>query len=544
MRLTLFLFLLIFTSATMVSQEESWFYLRAKDTSFLPNFEKRGPYLHYTGKDKDLKAVLNKYKISSFKKTWKNAKKENLKKTFFVIADKKDFLQDLLQATPHLFEFGELIAEEDKKIFEPNDYGLTSTIGDNLGAQVNLDYLDFLEVPKAWYYTTGSKDIIIGISDGTIDEKDREFEGKTKIIQKSILAKGHGISVAATAAANGDNAYGIPGVCYGCSIYTTHYSDHSTLEQLLELSEMGVKVINCSWGTTQYYETAQQAIYEMLENGTVVVAIGHNKEFSKSEGKLLYYPASYDKVIAVSSGNHRYENYRDNILLEEPIGNYYVENIRYYVGRTAGFKNNDINKEPHIYPISIQNLNSAIDILGPSVGIFRYGQLALNDKLEATLYGQTSSVAPLVSGSIGLMFSLYPCLPAEEVESIIKMTATNIDHIKANEPYKGLYGAGMLNTGRAVEMVYDMFSEKTTVKIENQNFSRWDFKLTALSDVWMQNQRFSDNASLVLTSKKGIIISENTVLKPNKEGKIHVKIDPYLKKECDLRFRDPSLFSD
>lgn len=542
MRIVICLFLILFSIGQVFSQEESWFYFRAKDTTFLPSFEKRGNYLQYTGNDASLKEVLNKYKISSFKKTWKHAKKENLKKTFFVIADKKDLLRDLLQATPHLFEFGELIGEEDKKIFEPNDYGLTSTIGDNLGAQVNLDYLDFLEVPKAWYYTTGSKDIIIGISDGTIDASDTEFKGKSKIIQTSNLAKGHGYSIAAIAAANGDNAYGTPGVCYGCSIYATNYSNHSSLEQLLELCKMGVKVINCSWGTTKYYETAQQAIYEMLENGTVVVAIGHNKDFTKSKGKLLYYPASYDKVISVSSGNHRYENYWENIKIEMPKNLYYVENIRYYVGRTAGFKNNDTTQESYIYPISIQNINPAIDILGPSIGVFRYSEKILHNTLATTLYGQTSEVAPLITGSIGLMFSLYPCLPADEVESIIKMTATNIDHIKPNEPYKGLYGAGMLNTGRAVEMVYDMFSEKTTVKIENQNFNRWDFKLTALSDVRMQNQTFSDSSSLALTSKKAIVISGNTVLKPNKNGNIHLKINSDLKKECDLRFRDPSLF--
>ncbi len=544
MRTTLFLFLIVFSFGQLFSQEEAWFYLRAKDTTFLPSFKEKGEFLEYSGKDQKLRGVLNKYKISSFKKTWKHAKKENLKKTFFVIADKKSLLQDLLEMTPNLFEFGELISEEDKKIFEPNDYGLTSTIGDNLGAQVNLDYLDFLDVPKAWYYTTGSKDIIIGISDGSIDSMDIEFKGKAKIIQTSNLSKGHGYSISSIAAANGDNAYGTPGVCYDCSIYTTNYNNHATLEQLVELSEMGAKVINCSWGTTRYYDTAQQAIYEMMENGTVIVAVGHNRDFSKSKGKMLYYPASYDKVISVSSGNHRYENPLDNLLIDKSNGKYYVENIRNYVGRTAGFKNGDTTQVPHIYPVSIQNLNPKIDILGPSVGIFRYSEQVLHNTLATTIYGQTSEVGPLITGSIGLMFSLYPCLPAEEVESIIKMTSTNIDHIKPNEPYKGLYGAGMLNTGRAVEIVYDMFSEKTTVKIENQNFSRWDFKLTALSDVRMQNQIFSDSSTLALTSKKSIVISKNTVLKPGRNGKIHLKIDPTLNKECELQFRDPSLFSD
>ena len=528
----------------MLAQEDEWFYFRARDTSFVPSFEKNGDYLRYLGNDTRLKAALNNYKIKAFKKTWKNAKKENLKKTFFVIADKKALMVDLLQNVSHLFEFGEVIASEDKKIFEPNDYGLTSTIGNNLGAQVNLDYLDVMEVPKAWYYTTGSRDIIIGISDGSIDTLDIEFAGKSKTIQKSNLAKGHGFSVAESAAGQGDNAYGIPGVCYDCSIYATNYRHFNTLEQLVELSEMGVKVINCSWGTTRPYETAQEAINYILENGTVVVAIGHNQDFTKSKGKVYFYPASYDNVIAVSSASHRYADYHENIKIEEAKDLYYVENIRYHVGRTAGFKENDTTNSPYLYPISIKNLNDKIDIVAPSVGIFRYSEMALHDKIDVSEFNQTSGVAPLVTGSIGLMFSLYPCLPADEVETIIKFTSTNIDDIEPNKPYAGLYGAGMLNTGKAVKMVFDMFAEKEPVKIENQRFSRWDFKLTSISEVIIQNQKFTENASLNLTSKTGITILENTVLKPNANGQIHLKIDPNLEKECELRLRDSSVLED
>lgn len=500
--------------------------------------------MKYTGNDSRLKAALANYKIRIFKKTWKNAKKQNLKKTFFVVADNAALMTDLLQNTAHLFEFGELIADEDKKIFEPNDYGLTSTTGDNLGAQVNLDYLDVMEVPKAWHYTTGNRDIIIGISDGTIDPDDTEFAGKSKVVRDSHLAKGHGYSVAETAAGQGDNAYGIAGVCYDCSIYSTNYSHFKTLEQLVELSRMGVKVINCSWGITRHYETAQAAINEMMENGTVVVAIGHNPSYIKTKGKVPYYPASYDNVIAISSAQHRYENYRENIQIEEDKGLYYVKNIRNYIGLTAGFKDNDTLNEPHLYPISIKNINSAIDIVAPSTGLFRYGELALNNKIDVSEYNQTSGVAPLISGTVGLMFSLYPCLPAEEVETILKLTSTNIDDIEANKPYANMYGSGMLNTGRAVEMVFDMFAEKDAVKVENQRFSRWDLKLTSLSEVVMRNQEFTKAANLELTSKKRIVISKNTVLKPNTLGKIHLKINPSLQKECELRLRDPSILEE
>ncbi len=544
MRALLIIFFVVLSTFSVHAQKEVWFYLRARDTAFVPSFEKMGDYLNYSGNDARLKAALKIYKIKTFKKTWKHAKKQNLKKTFFVVADKEAMMIDLLQNASHLFEFGELIAEEDKKIFEPNDYGLTSTIGENLGAQVNLDYLDVLGVPNAWYYTTGSRDVLVGISDGGIDSLNIEFAGKTKIFSKLSLVNGHGYSVAESAAGQGNNGYGIPGICYDCSIYSTNYMHISTLQNLVELSKMGVKVINCSWGTTRYYETAQQAIYEMMDNGTVVVAIGHNPDFTKTKGKVLYYPASYDKVIAVSSAQHRHENFSDNIQYLEKEKIFYVENIRYYIGRTAGFKNNDTTKVPFIYPVSIRNINSSIDIVAPSTGIFRYGELALNDKIDVSQFNQTSGVAPLITGSIGLMFSLYPCLPAEEVETIIKFTATNIDDVEPNKPYAGMYGAGMLNTGRAVKMVFDMFSEREPVKIENQRFNRWDFKLTSISEVVVQNQDFTESATLDLTSKKRITISKNTILKPNAKGKIHLKIDPNLKKECDLQLRDPSILND
>ncbi len=61
-----------------------------------------------------------------------------------------------MNLAPDLFEFAESISNESLQIYEPNDYGITSTTGKNLGAQAVLDYYDFLGVPQAWYYTTGS----------------------------------------------------------------------------------------------------------------------------------------------------------------------------------------------------------------------------------------------------------------------------------------------------------------------------------------------------------------------------------------------------
>jgi len=528
---------MILTPLSIGAQNEAWFYLRAKDTLFNPTFQTEEENIRYVGNDQILAGILENYSITKFKKTFKHAKKEDLKRTFFVMADSPQLMTDLLQKASHIFNFGELISEEDKKIFEPNDYGLTSTIGDNTGLPINLDYMDFMGVPKAWYYTTGERDIVIGVSDAYVDSTDTEFKGKMKMYRKAPLAKGHGISQAANMAAQGDNGYGMPGICYDCSIASTTYGDFQNFAQLLELSRAGVKVINCSWVGTRYYETAQAAIDEMYANGTVIVASAGNKDWLVTKGNLLYYPASYDKVISVSSGMYKHENLEDNILIS-PKGNPYAANIRGYIGRTVGFKGHDTKKEAHIYPVSVATLNREVDLLAPTVGLFAYSRYVLKDELWYSPSETTSGASPQVSGTIGLMLSLYPCLPIDEVESILKMTAMNVDHIPANRAFEGNYGAGMLQTGGAVKMVHDLYSTEEVTYIENQQFTRWNFKITAHSkEVVLRNQKFTENATLEITAKNSIVIGQNTVLKPNEEGSIHLKIDLDLNKECDLRLR-------
>ena len=536
-----FYFLFFGFTSNVISQEYSWSYLRANDTLIEPKFERVDDVLVYIGDDLKLKSVLDQYRIYEFKKTFRNAKKKNLKKTFFVICNKDGMVNDLLTQAKHLFEFGEIIEEDDKKIFEPNDYGNTSTIGENIAWKTNLDYLDVMELPKAWYYTTGSKDITIGISDGRIDTINTEFKDKTKLFNNSPLAKGHGYSVAATAAGQGDNGFGFTGVCYDCSIFGSSYGKVKTLSNLIEMSNAGADVINCSWGTSKYYQTAQDAIYEIVKNGTIIVAIAHNKKWvdTKNKGDYRYYPASYDKVISVATVMHRYESVSENIKKSKKNGIYYAENIRGYLGRTLGFKEKDTLKESYIYPISIRTLNPDVDILGPGVGLVRYGEYKVNNKIDYSEFGATSGIAPLISGSVGLMLSLQPCLNFDEVDAIIKLSSVNIDNIKANKPWEGYYGAGIINTGRAVKMVYDLYTNTETATIENQKFSRWDFKLTAFSkEVVIRNQKFTDDATLNLSAKNKIIIGENTILKPNENGSVVLRIDPTLEKECDLVLRE------
>jgi subtilisin family serine protease len=536
--LQLLIFSLMLTPGLLQAQDEVWFYLRANSDLFEPSFERSGTTVTYTGTDEKLRKVLSRYKIAAFKKTQRKTNKQNKLRTFFVMADKETLLDDLLQETPHLFASGEIIPESDKKIHEPNDYGLTSTIGENIGLQADLSYLDYLGAPEAWYYTTGSPDVIIAISDARVDTTHADFKDKTTILRKSTLSNGHGYSSGGTAAAQGDNGQGIAGICYDCSLYSTNYGDQNNMSQLKEAAEKGAKVINCSWIGRKYDEVSQAVIDTIFNNGTIIVASGGNKNWKETKGSLKYYPASYDKVIAVSSVMYKYEDPLDN-LGQLPDGTYFSANVRGYLGRTMGFTDNDTLKQPFIYPVSVRTLNEDIDLLAPTHDIFMYSYYLLEGKVLYHDYSTTSGASPFVSGTVGLMFSLYPCLPSPEVESILKCAATNIDHIAANKPYEGMYGAGMLNIGKTIKLLHDLKSEEATAYIEDQQFSRWDFTLTAFSEaVVLRNQKFTNTATLDLTAKNSIVLSENTVLRPSGSGSVHLKIDPSMEKQCDLEVRE------
>jgi hypothetical protein len=60
----------------------------------------------------------------------------------------------------------------------------------------------------------------------------------------------------------------------------------------------------------------------------------------------------------------------------------------------------------------------------------------------------TSFAAPFVSGTVALMVAANPCLTNDQIETILKETAVNIDNL--NPAYAGKLGAGRLNSAEAV----------------------------------------------------------------------------------------------
>jgi subtilisin family serine protease len=406
----------------------------------------------------------------------------------------------------------------------PNDFFYLRNAAGQLVDTLDLGYYHALGIPKAWQYTTGNSSVLVGLSDARVDPNQLDFAGKTRILKSVDLQNGHGMGVAAIAVAQGDNDFGIPGVCYDCGLVTTNYGNPN-MEMLLELADAGAKVINCSWVTSIATKRGQEVIDTLLKRGVVVVAGAGNKNWTTTEGQKKYYPASYDGVISVSSVMYQHKNWEEALKYEE-TGKPYVENMWGLVGRTAAITHKKTGPEFRIYPQSTATLNTEVDLLAPTVGVMRYSKWATEGTLSYNTYQGTSTAAPFVTGTIGLMFSLRPELRANEVETILRLTALNIDHIQANAPYKGHYGAGMLQSGAALTLVDSLYDPEGIAVIKHQKIDRWSQTLTAFNRaVLLRDIEFTGQAAFELRAKNQILLQPGTRLAPENDKGIKLVID-------------------
>jgi len=528
----LLVFLVCCCSFSMFGQtnEGYAFYIRAISSEFDPEFVESNEVLVYKGEDVKLQRALENSTIYAFRKEFPACLNSSLKRTFFGRSNNQNLVFELLNAAPHLFEFGEYKGDEEIGFlrgtssiapFFPNDYGPTGPPGSNNGTGAVLDQLDYIGAPLAWERTEplGTSNIIIGISDAGIQTQDADFINKTTILTPSPAHK-HGTGVAGIAAAEGDNSHGMPGICYDCPIYAAR----TGYGEIVKLAEAGAKVINCSWAnalgcqSNTYNQTEQDCINYVTSLGAIVVAASGNVGWHcPNPGNVIYYPASYDNVISVATVGHRLEHPIDPAdIRENPTdGAFEAFSVKDHVGFGVRFPGNDITVPPVVYKWFTHNLNSKVDILGTGAGVFSYGRYLFNGGVVEYVHG-TSSSAPHVTGTIGLMLSLNPCLTFDEVESVLKLSSRNIDYVQANAVFEGNYGSGTLQTGKAVEMVYAMMTPGEIVYVRDQVFSRWDFILESAPErIEIENQVFKGSSTAHFKAKQSIELLEGTLLEPS-----------------------------
>lgn len=414
------------------------------------------------------KKLVDQFNITGVALAFPSAKSEKLRKVYEIQCNcNQAYLSAALEnSVPGISKPQEVPTYE--LMYTPNDYN----------AKFATDYaLDLINAKGAWDISKGDPSIVFGISDANFVETNAELVGKVLYLEPDITNPNvsHGTAVAAAAAGNTDNGIGKSSIGFNCMLrlYSMGY------DQILQASYDGVKVINMSWASgCSVNSYCQDVIDEIHANGTIMVASAGNGGTCGSANQLVY-PSAYNHVISVTSiglhDNHEYTDATGAIITHQ-----------------------------HNPTVDLSAPGYSVPVVGPHGNFF-------------TGNG-TSFAAPYVTGTIGLMLAVNPCLTAEDVEYILKETSTNID--AQNPNYKGLIGAGRLNAGAAVKMAKSFsklrvqYDQKTYV-CQNQTgsveltgvggFPPYTFKLNNRTVGSNVDSLPLGNHTVMLTDSKGCI---------------------------------------
>lgn len=206
----------------------------------------------------------------------------------------------------------------------------------------------------------------------------------------------HGTAVAGIAGATTNNAKGIAGVGYKSRIFpikASKISSSGTIDfgykGILYSAIRGCKVVNCSWGKVKPPSPIDQSIIDYaVARDVVVVVAGGNVKNSTTE---VYYPAGYFGTLAVG----------------------------------------EVNQVDYVTPSSI--INETIRIMAPGVG--NYITLNTPNGYEMSNAGGTSFAAPVVSGVVAIVRSVYPELDPIQTIEYVRQLSDDISELNPSQPY-------------------------------------------------------------------------------------------------------------
>jgi len=390
--------LFISFNANSQKTKTSAVWLKIDDQKVLP--KKVGSKFKST--DETLNSILAKNKVNSVDYVFSNSRNPELRKVvqFTCNCVAENLYADLVNKSKSVR--GVEIAPVYETLATPNDY--TTTFPNDYA-------LNLIGAQAAWDVTTGSSDVIIGVSDQNFEVTHEELAGKVLFYDATNTStKTHGTAVAINAAGNTNNGVGKSSIGYNSSLklYRMNYND------ALAASYAGARVLNLSWTSGCTFNSyAQDAIDEIWNNRTFIVASAGNGTTCGGPTNLVY-PAAYNHVFAVTSigPNDNHE-------------------------RTPG---NASTTHQH---------NSSVDICAPGYDV----AISAGPGWYLTNNG-TSFAAPYVTGTVALMVAANPCISNEEIESALRETAVNIDEL--NPSYAGQLGSGRLNAASAVERAYNL----------------------------------------------------------------------------------------
>ncbi len=274
-----------------------------------------------------------------------------------------------------------------------------------------------IEAPAAWDIMTGTNKTVIAIEDSGVGShpelSQRLLNGFNFASDPASLDTnddyGHGTYVAGIAAAQGDNHEGMAGVDWNATVLPVKVlnsdgvgSNATIAMGIRYAADQGADVINLSLGGTNRSQVVQEAV--------MYAAYPLNVRVSRSEAANNRAEARHGAVLIAAAGNKN-QNGDPSAPIKPNYPAAYDQVIA--VGATDN-----------------QDTPTAFSTYGPELSLCAPGydivSLDWNTKTDSPAYSTgsgTSSAAPFVAGTVGLMLSVNPTLSGSQVRDILEGTA-------------------------------------------------------------------------------------------------------------------------
>lgn len=341
--------------------------------------------------------------------------------------------------------------------YDPND----NLYSQNINNTSSYWPVNAINLNKAWEYTTGTEQILVGVIDSGIDASHEDlsasivselsceiFDGVITMDSTPTDELGHGTQVAGVIGAIGNNSKGIAGSCWNVGLVSIKVTDSagqfkmSDVGKAIDFAGETIQILNLSAGIYENYEKYNESLETYLDNfpGLLICAAG-NEGVNLDNVSNDYYPACYslDNLITVGAFSSDmsiwdHSNYGktsvdifapgDNILSTVP--NFYCTNKGQLRGCYSCELRFNIKQELTNYVIKGTYTwdyisDNYYSMYGKSP-VESQSTTHLNDGYHFS--SGTSLATPFVTGVAALVASCNPSLSGSQIKDIIMNNVT------------------------------------------------------------------------------------------------------------------------
>lgn len=361
-------------------------------------------------------------------------------------------------------------------------------------------YIDRINLWNTWDITTGISSIKIAVIDSGVNWNnpdlgygDDTYTNLDSSLEKDYLSDPydqyrdwHGTSTAGVIGAKTNNGEGVAGVAggnnsHGATVISYRIIKGTTspatyvADAIIDATDDGVKVINCSFDCNSTQDRIDAITYAYNHGVTIVCSTGN---YNNSN---ITFPASDTRTIAVGA-----------------INNY---DLRWSESSSTG-----------------SNYGSGIDLVAPGVDVFTTFTYTYGNETG------TSIASPFVAGTVALMRSMNSSLSPSQIRDILQKTATKISGYTYNSSgWNSEVGYGVLNAFAAVLGACNTsFLEDTSICYGSSASFSLNNLPSGLTVQWSITDGYGPTTPTIQTSGNSCSITNN--LSMTFSGKLNAKV--------------------